>query len=532
MIFLKRFFLLFLLISITIIADAQIEIGFLPLEIDQNNQISDFFISNPNKKFHSSFQPFDKQTVFKNDTLKSNNFIISDKNKFEICFLKDKKAQIKVNTIPLFQSEVGFDALKNNSTFFQSGGLKITTSIGSKILIQSQFKAGLIRESNFIDTIIESSRIVPGLGIAYLQKTDKTYSFQNFSGSITYAPKSFINFQLAKDKIFIGDGYRSLLLSDVANNYPYFKTSLSFLNFQYNVWYSWFYNIQDAYGIKSDFKNKYGTFHYLSWNATKNISISFFENVIFQGTDTTRSRGFDVNYLNPVIFFRPVEYSLGSSDNSMMGLNLSINFLKKFKWYTQIVLDEFFLKEIRARKGWWANKQGIQTGIKHINTFGINHLSTHVEFNWVRPYTYTHGSPDQSYTHFNQALTHPFGANFTELIVCANYHKNKWLLSSKLILSTLGKDSISASSNIGQNIFLSYTTRNNEYGNYTGQGVKTTFLHAEIKLNYCLVPDLNLRIETGIIQRVFKNENGFDRRTPFFFLGIKTDLYNFYRDLL
>jgi hypothetical protein len=530
MIFFKRFFVLVLFFAFVFKTQAQIEAGFLPLEIEQNKQITDYYISNSDKKFHSSFQPYFKKTILKNDTLKSNCFILSDKNKYDIYVFKDSSSRIKINATPLIQSEIGYDALRNNSSFFQSGGLRITTSIGSKFSIQSLFKAGLIRESNFIDTIIESSKIIPGLGIAYLQKQDNTYSFQNFSGSITYAPKSFINFQLAKDKIFIGDGYRSLLLSDIANNYPYFKTSLSFLNFQYNVWYSWFYNIQDANGIKTDFKNKYGTFHYLSWNATKNISLSFFENVIFQGTDTTRSRGFDVNYLNPVIFFRPVEYSLGSSDNSMIGLNLSINFLKKFKWYTQIVLDEFFLKEIRARKGWWANKQGIQTGIKHLNTFGINNLSTQVEFNWVRPYTYTHGSPDQSYTHFNQALAHPFGANFSELILLASYHKNKLLISSKLIFSEIGKDSTSGS-NIGQNIFLSYTTRNNEYGNFTGQGVKTSFMHAEIKFNYCLVPDLNLRIEAGMIQRVLKNENGFDRRTPFFFLGLKTDLYNFYRDL-
>ncbi len=529
--FLKRFLFLITQLFLVLATNAQqIEASFLPLESEQNKLIADFFISSPDKKFHSSFQPFSKKTIINHDSLANNLFVLTDKNKYDVYVLKNNQNRINVNAMPILHSEIGYDGLRNYASFFQSAGLKINATIGSKFSIQSQFKAGIIREPNFTDSIINVSKIIPGLGNAYLQDHDKTYSFQNFSGSVTYAPKSFINFQLGKDKFFIGDGYRSLLLSDVANNYPYFKTSLKFLNFQYNAWYSWFYTIQNANGIKSDFKNKFGTFHYLSWNATKNISLSFFENVIFQGTDTTRSRGFDPNYLNPVIFFRPVEYSLGSSDNSMMGLNLSLQFLKKFKWYAQIALDEFYLKEIRARKGWWANKQGIQTGLKYINAFGIKHLSTQVEYNWVRPYTYTHGSPNQSYTHFNQALAHPFGANFSELIFCASYQKKRYLLSSKLILAEIGKDSTTAS-NIGQNIFLSYTTRNNEYGNYTGQGVNTSFMHAEIKFNYCLIPDLNLRLEAGCIQRVYKNENGFDRRTPFIYLSLKTDFYNFYRDL-
>ena len=214
----------------------------------------------------------------------------------------------------------------------------------------------------------------------------------------------------------------------------------------------------------------------------------------------------------------------------MIGLNLSIRFLKKFKWYTQVVLDEFYLKEIRARNGWWANKQGIQIGLKHINTFGVKNLTTQIEYNWVRPYTYTHGSPDQSYTHFNQALAHPFGANFKETILISTYRKNKFYISAKIILAEIGKDS-TQNSNVGQDIFLSYTTRNNEYGNFTGQGINTTFVHTELKLSYLIIPDWNLKIETAFIQRILKNENGFDRRTPFVYVALKTNLSNFYRDL-
>jgi hypothetical protein len=336
--------------------------------------------------------------------------------------------------------------------------------------------------------------------------------------------------------MFIGDGYRSLLLSDVATNYPYFKTTLNIWHLQYSSWYSWFYDVSAANGVKKDFKNKFGTFHYLSWNVTKNFNLSAFENVIWQGTDTNRHRGFDVNYLNPVIFFRPVEYSLGSSDNAMLGFNTSWVIAKRLKLYGQVVLDEFYLKEIRARDGWWANKQGFQAGAKYVDAFGVKRLSLQGEFNYVRPYTYSHGSPQQSYSHYNQPLAHPFGANFKEAIGIVSYRHHRYRLDGKLIYAETGKDTTGSVISMGQNIFLSYTQRpmtgvyKNDHGHFTGQGVKTTFLQAELRYTFYLVADLNLRLEAGVIQRLYKNEKGFDRETPFIYAGIKTNLYNSYRD--
>ena len=420
-----------------------------------------------------------------------------------------------------------------------SGGLYVRADVNEKFSAALQLISGYVAYPNFTDTLVHAYGIVPGLGMAYKQG-DKVlsnniafnkYSFTNLTGSVSYSPKSFINFQLGKDKMFIGDGYRSLLLSDAANNYPYFKTTINIWKLQYSSWYSWFYDVYNSNGLQSQFKNKFGTFHYLSWNATKNFNISAFENIIWQGTDSTRSRGFDPNYLNPLIFYRPVEYSLGSSDNAMLGMNMSLKLCKSLKLYGQLVMDEFLLKEVLARKGWWANKQGFQVGAKYIDAFGIKKLSLQGEFNYVRPYTYTHGTSQQSYSHFNQPLAHPFGANFYEALGIITYKHHRYRLELKGNYAIIGKDSSwSASSNVGQNIFLSYTTHNKNEGNYVGQGIKTTFMQAELKYTYYLIPNINLRIEAGCIQRSFTNERGFIRQTPFIYAGIKTSLYNFYRD--
>ena len=541
--FLSRYIILFNCIYLS--TKAQM----IPVAVSQNaflnndsaNPIDEYFIQYPDNKFHSSLKPFNYATLNKlNDEkipykhLRIHNYLMTK----TISDTPNYRNQISLQLLPQITIEQGRDLLTNRWTYNRSGGLYLKIEGNKKFTAAANYVAGYISEPNFIDTIIQQYRIIPGIGTAYktqndtgINKTGAKYSFQNFSGYVSYSPKKFINLQVGKDKHFVGDGYRSLLLSDVATNYPYLKTSLNIWHFQYSVWYSWFYNTQDANGMKRDFKNKYGTFHYLSWNATKNINVSVFENVIWQGTDSSHNRGFDANYLNPAVFFRPIEYSIGSSDNSMLGLNCKATIAKRIKLYGQLMLDEFYLKEVMAHKGWWANKQGFQVGVKYINAFGIKKLTLQSEFNYVRPYTYSHGSPNQSYSHYNQALAHPFGANFKEVIGIATYRHYRYRLEGKLIYAEIGKDTLGfATSNVGQNIFLSYTTRNKDYGNYTGQGINTTFIQAELKYSFYLIADWNLRFEAGFVQRMYQNTKGFDKQTPFVYIGIKTNLYNIYRD--
>jgi len=431
--------------------------------------------------------------------------------------------------LPQVEAQAGFDMLTNKFVSETSGGMYSRLDINDDFSADLTFVGGQVSFPNFTDTIVSEYKIIPGMGLAY--GNNNRYNFTNLTGHLSYSPIRVLSFQLGKDRMFVGEGYRSLLLSDISNNYPYFKTTLNIWKLQYSVWYSEFKDIYQTVGARKNFRNKYSTSHYLSFNPGAGFNISFFENEIWQGTDTNRHRGFDPNYLNPIIFFRPVEYSLGSGDNAMMGLNVSYAFFGKYKLYAQLVLDEFNLSQMRKMNGWWANKQGVQFGFKHLNLFGIRNLSFQAEYNWVRPYTYQHGSPQQSYTHFNQALAHPFGANFAEGIGIVSYKYKRWQIDLKGIVATIGKDTVGFSAyNVGQNIFLSYTTRAKEYGNNILQGNKHHFAQGEIKFTYFIIPGLNLRLEAGYIQRYQKSDFGYLNETPYVYLGLKTSMYNFYRD--
>jgi hypothetical protein len=83
---------------------------------------------------------------------------------------------------------------------------------------------------------------------------------------------------------------------------------------------------------------------------------------------------------------------------------------------------------------------------------------------------------------------------------------------------------------VGQNIFLSYNTRPFEYGHFTTQGIKTTVIQTQAKLSYLLLPNLNLRVELGYVQRFEKNPIGYELKNPYIFFGIKTSFWNSYND--
>lgn len=500
------------------------------INTDAQRIIDAWHVKNPNLTFHSSFKPYLSSTLNKFDDTCVSYLHFPIKNKFLSKTFNEgpnKHNQYNFQALPLLHLQTGLDMINSKVVSETYGGAHVKLNINNDFTFALTALGGRVSLPEINDTTIKASGVIPGLGRAY-KNADGSYNFSNLTGYFSYSPSKAFNVQLGKDKHFIGDGYRSLLLSDLSNNNPYFGINANVWRIQYNVWYSWMQDFSQHNGLQKSLQNKFGTFHYLSFNAFKELNISFFENVVWQGTDTNRVRTFDVNYLNPIVFYRPQEYSVGSPDNSMMGLNISGNLFGCLKIYTQAVADEFFLKEIRARKGWWANKQGVQIGAKYINAFNVKGLSLQVEYNEVRPYTYTHGSVQQNYAHYNQPLAHPLGANFKEALAFINYRANRWMISVNGMTAIIGTDTMG--SNLGQNIFLSYTSRPYEYGHKTTQGNKVHLMQSDIKFTYYLIPQLNLRAEIGYIQRSIKDDFNYQFQSPYIYLGLKTSIHNFYRD--
>src|SRR3989338_10397890 len=76
-------------------------------------------------------------------------------------------------------------------------------------------------------------------------------------------------------------------------------------------------------GQSKQWEGKFASSHHLSFNATKWLNLGIFESVIFQPKDTAVNRGFDAEYLNPLVFYRPQEYSLGFFGNERFFVQVS-----------------------------------------------------------------------------------------------------------------------------------------------------------------------------------------------------------------
>lgn len=355
---------------------------------------------------------------------------------------------------------------------------------------------------------------------SYFKFKEKDYSiFADVRARIAYTPNQFFHFQVGLDQHFIGEGSRSLFLSDYGKPYPYGQMRLNFWRIEYTMLYQFF---REEKG--NQYLNKYAVSHYLSFNAAKWLNIGIFESVIFQPKDTLFNRGYDVEYLNPFVFYRPQEYSLGSADNVLLGLSFYSK-LEQTTLYGQLILDEFLLKEIRNRSKWWANKYGVQLGIKNHSQIGNTKIFSRAEMNIVRPYTYAHVGPGQNYGHQSSALAHPYGSSFAELLGEVKVLDNKYLL--KFFGSYYLRGGRGDSLNFGENIYTSYINRPFEYGHKIGQGngyngvkLMLTFAYNLFKYNHWQV----------FTEQHF-NYNTLDNRWFYVpVVGIRSQLWNDHRN--
>lgn len=355
--------------------------------------------------------------------------------------------------------------------------------------------------------------------------------YQRSEITALFRPNRFFTLMGGYGKHFFGEGYRSLLLSDNAAAYPYARIETSFSSIkyvnQYNIWNDNSVNPADK-GLD---RMKFTAMHYISWDVTRWFNISIFESVVWQYQDSLVNRGFDLHYLNPVIFYRPVEYGQGSSDNVILGANTSFKLYKGHIIYAQFVLDEFLLSELRARSRWWGNKYGLQLGYK-TNSLLDKRLYFQAEFNVVRPYTFSHKTSPLSYGHLNASVGHPLGSNFWELLNIVSFQskgnkKRPLRFTNKLTWASFGVDT--GATSFGQDIFKSYSLRPDDFNQKIMQGLRYNVLNENFIVEYPIVKAIHLYANLTYNYRMSWNEFSTNHEHYLTF-GIRSRIWNKYTD--
>lgn len=490
---------------------------------------------------HSSVKPYfynetaafkhvasDKTALFK----KTNTYLGKKTWNEQFIYLKGKDYWFTIN--PIFDWQAGKDNSDKPYTYNNTRAINVRGALGklsfSSSIYESQGRfAQYINDYNRYLKPANSHAIYVGVGNAKEFK-DGGFDYPLAEGYISYAANKHINLQFGTGKNFIGDGYRSLFLSDATSGYTFAKISTTFWKIRYTNLWIWGNDPRTEAFTNDVYLRKYIAAHHLSINLTKRWNLGLFESTI---TNARSSNVMDVNFVNPIIFYRNVEFARASkSGNAVVGLNSKFKF-KKANIYGQFLLDELVVGQVLKNQGSILNKYGMQLGFHYYDLFNIQNLNIQGEINRVRPYTYSHNNPELNYSHYYQSLAHPWGSNFTELIGIVRYNKGRWFGNFKGIYGQKGFDFPSNDINYGGDIFKSYQTGIAENNTYA-QGNKATIIIADLQLGYIINPTTNLHIFGSASVRNFKIEEKlpyFEKEnTTWFSVGLKSDIFNSYFD--
>ncbi|HRD53455.1 MAG TPA: hypothetical protein PKY96_12485 [Flavobacteriales bacterium] len=383
------------------------------------------------------------------------------------------------------------------------GGAWLEGDIGDRFTLHASGQFWNERMPAYLDSLARATQVSTGEG--YAHRDGSTVMHGDWNAYASWDPGKYFNFTLGRGKHFIGEGHRSLFLSDEATAYPYLRITTSVWRARYVNLFTMMNDIRGAQGDPSRFQRKYASMHYLSVNASRRINLGLFEAIVWSQGDSIYPRGFDVNYLNPVIFYRPVEFAQGSPDNALMGFSASVKAGRRTLFYMQLMLDEFLLREVRAGDGWYANKQAMQVGVVARDAFKVSGLMLRGEWNMVRPFMYTHSDTRQNYAHFGQPLAHPYGSNFQEALGQAEWSNGRMLYTLRGSMAWLGRDTTYS---WGNNIFRPESDRppapNGGLRNYNfriGEALEYNLFQGELQAGWLLDPATATRFEASWISR-------------------------------
>lgn len=525
---------------------------FFPLDHDENAFV-EMYLNTKESSFHTSVKPYLYQEVNEIVHLDSLDSTVTDTNRLyllptskwakalrwtenklldeDLIYVNQPDFKLRGNL--LLGLGIGRDTETQEQAWQNTRGYWFSGQIGKKVFFESAFYENQARFLPFVNEFKRQNLVVPGQGRFKPFKEDQGADWAFASGAVGYKANKYFTAFVGHGRNFIGDGYRSLLLSDNAFNYPYFKLETNIWRLKYvNLW-AQLSHIGFSPGAAGDrnWDQKYMKMHFLSWNINKRLNIGIYESVMWLKED----KGFDWQYANPVIFMRPVEWQNGSADNVMVGANFKYKITDRISTYGQLVLDDLNFSEFRKFNNYWGNKYGGQIGVKANQLFNVYGLSAQLEYNAVRPFTYSHFDSINAHTHMNQPLAHPMGANFHELIGFVRYKYKRHRFTLKVVWAEIGRDT--ANVNHGNNVFLSYNTNRAQIedidglnGHTIGQGDLSTFNYIDARYGFMVNPRARLFFELGVIDRSLSSSVADASKTRYFYVGLRTTLNNFYYD--
>ena len=455
---------------------------------------------------------------------KSENYFFKKIRKESLVSIKEKDFFLLLDPVFDFSLTKDMESSVNDKLYNNSRGLWLRGNVGNKFAYESVFIENQSSFPTYLKSFVDTYKVVPGQG-RWKNFKSKAYDYAYSAGTVSFLPFRNFSIQAGHGKPFYGTGYRSLLLSDNAFNFPFAKLQFKKGKFSYSfvcaslqivnkvrIYYT---NLNEPL-----FEKKSANFHYLTYFPRPRLHLSLFQGTVFRVRDAQHPY-FNWSLINPIIFGNAIQYGLSASNNVILGADFKGQISKNISFYGQYIIDDH-AKSFRFNN----NKTGFQLGVQAKKIFRIKNLFAQFEYNRVRPYVYSSNIPSQSYSHYGQALAHPLGANFQEAIAFLNYRVNDFFIEMKGAYAEYGSDTLN--SNFGKNVFAADRDPVSDKSVFL-QGMKTSLIWTHFKIAYLINPSSNMNV---FMQADWRSEAQVSVRNKTLLLsaGIKTSLFQNYYD--
>jgi hypothetical protein len=437
-------------------------------------------------------------------------------------FYAVKNDEFNIHISPAFAFYGGSEQLNGQweRQFVNTRGVVLRGAIGKKLGFFSSFSENQASSPSYLKEFHRATNGFPYSGFTKIIGDNSSKLGRDYMqaiGYLAYTPVKNVTFMMGHTKNFIGSGVRSLILSDFSAPYFNFATQVKLGRLEYVNILGKMNNNQEDFSADNTvtIPSKFMVFHHLNANITKRLNIGLFETVYFG------NRKFDMNYLNPVIFYRFVEGMVGSSDNAIVGIDFRLNLFDYLGFYGQFILDEFNNTENKTQ-GWHGQKNALQLGMKYIDVFKLNNVDFQFEFNQVRPYTFSHYTTYTNAVNYNTPVGHPLGANFREFISILRYQPfPKVFLKATYMYNIKGFDG--PSENWGGDIMKSYRIdRVRDTGNRIAQGIPGVTHLLRLDASYLLYQ--NMFVDLRYQNRNHSLDNSPHSRSNLLTIGIRWNI--------
>ncbi|HET6990491.1 MAG TPA: hypothetical protein VFJ43_04165, partial [Bacteroidia bacterium] len=221
--------------------------------------------------------------------------------------------------------------------FTNTRGISAHGDIGRKISFETTFYENQSFFPQYLKDFAYAKQVIPGQGRWKAFKRSG-FDYAMSMGYLSYSPCRNFNVQIGTGKHFVGDGYRSLLLSDNSFPYPYARLTGWFgpdKMFQYTTIYASLMNLQSVapipMGTERLYQKKAASFYQLSANIGRIAEVSLFQGLIWSAADDRNKQCIQLAYVNPVIFTSVPFYGLHDKHNFLLGATFHLDLLKTIR---------------------------------------------------------------------------------------------------------------------------------------------------------------------------------------------------------